>query len=83
MKIKRLILVFEKNGNKLVKEIVANDLNEEIIKMIFKSKEDDPDFYHPYLIDESKYKSLIDYEVELRNYPYSDFEFYLEAVTVE
>ena len=74
MKIERLILVFKKNGDSLVKEINVDDLKISTIKKIFKPKQDDPNFYKPYQIKKIQYDKLISYKAQLKSYSYSKFD---------
>lgn len=82
MKIERIISVFKKDEDTLVKEIKAKSLTLETIKGLFKVKEDDPDFYGPEKIEKMQYDNLIVYVPELEKYPYEKYELYLEAVSV-
>lgn len=82
MKMERVIFVFEKNEDTLVKEITANSLTVEIIKGLFKAKENDPNFYSPNKIEKMQYDNLIIYVPELEKYPHEKYELYLEAVTL-
>lgn len=82
MKIERLIFIFDKKDGSLFKEINADILNVEIISKLFVSADDDPNFYRPYLILENQYNELIKVISELEEYSITDFEIYLEAVTI-
>ncbi len=82
MKIERIILIFKKGAEKLLKEIIVNNLEISIIKKLFKSKDGDPHFYSPYLIEQIQYNNLIKYVPELNEYPSEKFELYLEAFSV-
>lgn len=82
VKIERLIFIFDKKDGSLFKEINADILNVEIISKLFVSADDDPNFYRPYLILENQYNELIKVISELEEYSITDFEIYLEAVTI-
>lgn len=82
MKIERVILIFDKEKENLLKEINADNLDISIIKKLFKETENDPYFYKPYKLEQLEYDEIVKYIPELEAYSYKKFDLYLEAVTV-
>jgi len=82
MKIERIISVYKINEDKLFKEIEANDIKLSFIKQLFSPLDDDPNFYRPYKIEKRQYDALLKQKKELLMFPCSDFDLYLEAVSV-
>ncbi len=73
MKVTRIIDVFDKKSEKLVKDININSVSLETLKEIFNPPEDDPLMYNPYWIHEKEAKELkkhIDIEFEFDKYVY-------------
>ena len=58
MKIERVISVFDNRTNKLVEEIIIDNLTVEELKGIFKQKKNDPKFYYPYDIGIKESRAL-------------------------
>ena len=81
MEIERIITIFEKKENgKFIKEINADSVKLSVLKNLYKPYDDDPNFYRPYHIEQNHYNELINYIEELKNYPYSNYDLYIEAV---
>ncbi len=83
MKIIRIINIFERNGEKLIKEIDANDLELAIIQKLFTPFDDDPLFYRPYELNQVQYDELSKIKTELIDYPLEKFVSYFEAETID
>ena len=58
MKIERVISVFDNRTNKMVEEIIIDNLTVEELKGIFNQKKDDPKFYYPYDIGIKESRAL-------------------------
>ncbi|MEO8150265.1 MAG: hypothetical protein ABI723_21705 [Bacteroidia bacterium] len=82
MKIERVILIFKKTQETVFKEINADGLKLSLIKKLFKAFDDDPNFYRPYKINQIQYDELIKHNPELKLYPCTKFDLYLEAYSV-
>jgi nuclear transport factor 2 (NTF2) superfamily protein len=83
MKIERIVTVFEKKEDgKFIKELNADNVNVSVLEKLYQSYDDDPNFYRPYHIEQIHYNELIKYVEELKNYPFSNYDLYIEAVQV-
>ena len=82
MNIERYIFVFKKEEGDIVKEINVTFLNISIFENNFTAKSNDPNFYAPYKIEGEQYFELIKFIPELEFYPNSQFEYYIEAISV-
>ena len=82
MKIERIILVFKKTEETVFKEINADDLDFSLLETLFVPFADDPNIYRPYEIGQTQYNELIKYKSELISYPITEFDLFIEAVTV-
>lgn len=84
MKIERIITVFEKNvGGKFLKEINADVIDIELLRKLFKPIEDDPNFYRPYQITQSEYNELLKFVIQIKLYPTSEYDLFIEAVQID
>jgi hypothetical protein len=82
MNIERVIFVFNKNNDTLVKEVNADKLKIELVKTLFSEVAGDPNFYSPFKIEDKQYFEIAKEIDELLLYSYKEFDIYLEAVTV-
>jgi hypothetical protein len=78
MEIQRIISIYEKSGDDFIEEIsISNDLD--LLKSFLSPKKEDPDMFDPYEIDEVFYNRLSETYTKLREYPYSEYAFFVEA----
>lgn len=81
MNIHRIISIYEKHGERLIKEIDANKLDLEFIKMIFIHFDGDANFYRPYKLDKLQYDYILSRLKELGEFSFQKYEIYLEALS--
>jgi hypothetical protein len=80
MEIERWITIFNNdNEGKLIKEISVDNLDMDMIKTLFTSAPDDPDFYKPYKIEEAQYDAIVKYAPELADYSCDFYDIYMET----
>lgn len=83
MKIERAISVFDKSKDSLIKEINVDILDLYFLKELFgNSTIDDPYNYKPFKINDFQYEKLQEIIKELKDYPLSSFELYIEAFQI-
>ena len=61
MEVERLISIFDKRTEKIIKEVNIDSISSLILKDIFSSREGDPDLYDPYSIDNFQLRELNNY----------------------
>ncbi len=61
MKTERIIAVYEKSGDRLIKEIDAGNLDKTLIQSLFIAYDDDPEYYGAYQIGAKQYDKLTEY----------------------
>lgn len=83
MKIERVISVYEKSKDKLFTEINVDNLDLDFLKGLFgNSTIDDPNHFKPFKISDSQYDELQYIIEELKKYPLSHYELYIEAFQI-
>ncbi len=83
MNIERVIFVFSRESDQLLKEINADRIELAVIKKSFRETEDDPNFYKPNKIEKLQHIEIAKYVKEIEFYPCSEFDLYFEAVSIK
>lgn len=81
MKLKRVIAIYEKQGDKFLYDYSINDVEIEKLKAIISANENDPDLFDVYFIGEKEFSELVNFIPQLKELDFEQVELFYECYT--
>jgi hypothetical protein len=81
MKLKRVIAIYEKQGDKFLYDYSINDVEIEKLKAIISANENDPDLFDVYVIGEKECSELVNFIPQLKELDFEQVELFYECYT--